>query len=244
MYNLLTIFSQVITDPTAIADTAGVLLDENGNPIASTETISVLDLIVQGGWYIMLPLAILSVMAIYIFIERYFAIKKASVVEKELVHKIKDYIHTGRLDTASQLCASTDTPQARMLGKGILRVGKPMKDINAAIENVAKLEVFKLEKNLSTLATIAGAAPMIGFLGTVIGMIVTFHEMKISDKGVEISELSGGIMQAMVTTVAGLVIGIIAYVAYNVLVAYVDKVVNKLEESAIAFMDLLDEPGK
>lgn len=244
MYNLLTIFSQVVTDPTALADTASVLLDENGNPIPSTETISVLDLIVQGGWYIMLPLGILSVMAIYIFIERYFAIKKASVVEKELVHKIKDYIHTGRLDTASQLCATTDTPQARMLGKGILRVGKPMKDINAAIENVAKLEVFKLEKNLSTLATIAGAAPMIGFLGTVIGMIVTFHEMKISDKGVEISELSGGIMQAMVTTVAGLVIGIIAYVAYNVLVAYVDKVVNKLEESAIAFMDLLDEPGK
>lgn len=225
-------------------DTTGVELGPDGLPLPSTETISVLDLIVQGGWYIMVPLGILSVLAIYIFIERYFAIKKASVVEKDLVSKIKDYIHTGRLDTAAELCSTTDTPQSRMLGKGILRVGKPMKDINAAIENVAKLEVFKLEKNLSTLATVAGAAPMIGFLGTVIGMIVAFHEMKISDKGVEIAELSGGIMQAMVTTVAGLVIGIVAYVAYNILVAYVDKVVNKLEESAIEFMDLLDEPGK
>lgn len=237
---LMTLFQNNIE----IADTAGVELGPDGLPIVGTETISVLDLIVQGGWYIMVPLGILSVMAVYIFIERYFAIKKASVVKEDLVAKIKEYIHTGRLDTAAELCTTTDTPQSRMLGKGILRIGKPIKDINVAIENVAKLEVFKLEKNLSTLATIAGAAPMIGFLGTVIGMIVTFHEMKISDKGVEIAELSGGIMQAMVTTVAGLVIGIVAYVAYNVLVAYVDKVVNKLEQSAIAFMDLLDEPGK
>lgn len=228
--------------PTEV-DTAGVALGPDGEPI-STETISVLDLIIQGGWYIMIPLAILSVMAIYIFIERYFAIKKASVVEKGLVDKIKDYIHSGRVSAAKDLCDNTNTPQSRMLGKGLTKIGKPLKDINAAVENVAKLEVYSLEKNLSTLATIAGAAPMIGFLGTVIGMIVTFHEMKISDKGVEIAELSGGIMQAMVTTVAGLVIGIIAFVAYNSLVAYVDKVVNKLEESAIDFIDLLDEPGK
>ena len=131
-----------------------------------------------------------------------------------------------------------------MIQKGVKRIGKPLGDISAAIENVGKLELFKLEQSLSTLATIAGAAPMIGFLGTVIGMIVVFHEMRISSSGIEIEQLSGGIMQAMVTTVAGLVIGIIAYIAYNILVARVEKVVYKMEATTIEFMDLLQEPAE
>ncbi|WP_317129536.1 MotA/TolQ/ExbB proton channel family protein [Luteibaculum oceani] len=225
-------------------DTAGLMLDADGNPITKEETISIWELIVQGGWYIMIPLGIMSLMSVYIFVERYFAIKKASVEKPDFMAKIKDNIHDGKIDAALHLCEAADTPMARITAKGISRIGKPTKDIAATIENVAKLEVYNLEKNLSSLATIAGAAPMIGFLGTVIGMIVTFHEMKISDKGVEIAELSGGIMQAMVTTVAGLVIGIVAYIAYNSLVAFVNKVVNKLEISAIEFLDLLDEPSK
>lgn len=228
----------------SVQEATGVQLDENGNPIPSEETISIWQLIQDGGWYIMIPLGILSVMAIYIFLERYMAIRKASKMEKDFMNKIKDYIHDGKIDAAKKLCEGSNTPVARMLEKGIARIGKPIKDISASIENTAKLEVYKMEKNLSTLATVAGAAPMIGFLGTVLGMIFTFHAMKISGNGVEISALSGGIMQAMVTTVAGLVIGIIAYIAYNTLVAKVDKVVHMIEVNIIEFLDLLDEPGK
>lgn len=228
----------------SVQDAAGVQLDENGNPIPTEETISIWQLIQDGGWYIMIPLGILSVMAIYIFLERYMAIRKASRMEKDFMNKIKDYIHDGKIDAAKKLCEGSNTPVAKMLEKGIARIGRPIKDISASIENTAKLEVYKMEKNLSTLATVAGAAPMIGFLGTVLGMIFTFHAMKISGNGVEISALSGGIMQAMVTTVAGLVIGIIAYIAYNTLVAKVDKVVHMIEVNIIEFLDLLDEPGK
>jgi biopolymer transport protein ExbB len=208
------------------------------------ETISIWELILEGGWYIMIPLAILSVMAIYIFAERWMAINKASKEDKDFMNRIKDYITDGKISAARSLCATTNTPIARMLEKGVARVGKPMDDVSASIENTGKLEVYKLEKGLSVLATVAGAAPMIGFLGTVIGMIMTFHAMKISGNGVEIGALSGGIMQAMVTTVAGLIIGIIAYIAYNTLVVRVDKVVHRMEARSIEFIDLLEEPGK
>lgn len=217
--------------------------DTTASELITEETISIWDLIIAGGWYIMVPLAILSILAVYIFFERYMAIKKASREDKDFMNRIKDYIHEGKLDAARSLCASTDTPIARMLGKGISRIGRPMDDISASIENVGKLEVYKLEKGLSVLATVSGAAPMIGFLGTVVGMIFTFHAMKISGNGVEISELSGGIMQAMVTTVAGLIIGIIAYIAYNTLVVKVDKVIHRMEARSLEFIDLLEEPG-
>jgi len=213
--------------------------------IPTEETLSVFELIANGGWYIMIPLFILSVLAIYIFIERFLAIQKASKEEDpQFMNQIRDFIHEGKIDAANHLCKQTDSTFARMIQKGVRRIGKPLGDISAAIENVGKLEVYKLEKSLSTLATIAGAAPMIGFLGTVIGMIVVFHEMRISDSGIEIEQLSGGIMQAMVTTVAGLVIGIIAYIAYNVLVAKVEKVIYKMEATTIEFMDLLQEPAE
>jgi biopolymer transport protein ExbB len=212
-------------------------------PAQTTETISIFDLFMGGGLYIMIPLLFLSVLAVYIFVERYLAIQKASKKDNNFMNNIKDFIHEGKVDAARALCKSTDLPTARMIEKGIARIGKPLNDISASIENVGKLEIYKLEKSLATLATVAGAAPMIGFLGTVIGMIVTFHEMKISGNGVEISQLSGGIMQAMVTTVAGLVVGILAYIGYNLLVAKVEKVVYKLEVTTIEFMDLLHEPA-
>jgi len=208
------------------------------------ETISIWELIQNGGWYIMGPLAAMSILAVYIIIERAMAIRRALRQDRDFMNKIRDYIHEGKIDSARNLCAQSTTPISRMLDKGISRIGKPLKDIEVSIENAGKLEVYQLEKGLSILATIAGAAPMIGFLGTVIGMIVTFHTMKISGAGVEISQLSGGIMQAMVTTVAGLVIGIVAYISYNTLTARVNKVVQKMEASTVAFMDVLDSPAK
>ncbi len=208
------------------------------------ETISVWELIQNGGWYIMGPLALMSLLAVYIIIERSMAIRRALKEEKDFMNKIRDYIHEGKIDSARNLCAQSTTPISRMLDKGISRIGKPLKDIEVSIENAGKLEIYQLEKGLTVLATISGAAPMIGFLGTVIGMIVTFHTMKISGAGVEIAQLSGGIMQAMVTTVAGLVIGIVAYIAYNTLLARVNKVVQNMEATTIAFMDVLDSPAK
>lgn len=206
------------------------------------ETLSIMELIIGAGWYIMVPLGILGFIAIYIAIERYLAIKKANKIDRDFMDRIRDYITEGKIDAAKDYCANQNTPMARMLAKGVSKIGRSMKEISVSIENVGKLEIFKLEKGLSTLATIAGAAPMIGFLGTVIGMIVTFHSMKISGQGVEIADLSGGIMQAMVTTVAGLIIGIIAYIAYNYLVTKVDKVVNRMEAVSVDFLDILDEP--
>lgn len=208
------------------------------------ETISIWELIVNGGWFIMGPLGIMSIIAIYIIIERSMAIRRALREEKDFMSKIRDYIHEGKIDSARNLCAQSTSPVSRMLDKGISRIGRPLKDIEVSIENAGKLEVYQLEKGLSVLATISGAAPMLGFLGTVIGMVVTFHAMKISGAGVEIAQLSGGIMQAMVTTVAGLVVGIVAYVAYNTLVARVNKVVQNMEATSIAFMDVLDSPAK
>jgi len=212
--------------------------------IQTEETLSIMELIIGAGWYIMVPLGILGFIAIYITIERYLAIKKANKIDRDFMDRIRDYITEGKMDAAKDYCANQKTPMARMLEKGISKIGRSMKEISVSIENVGKLEIFKLEKGLSTLATISGAAPMIGFLGTVIGMIVTFHAMKISGQGIEIADLSGGIMQAMVTTVAGLIIGIIAYIAYNYLVSKVDKVINKMEAVSVDFLDLLDEPVK
>lgn len=230
--------------PIFLQNNIAVAADSLGAAESAIETISIWQLIVDGGWYIMAPLGILSIIAIYIFAERWMAISKASKEDKDFMNRIKDYVSDGKLEAARSFCASSDTPIARMLDKGVSRIGKPMDDISASIENVGKLEVYKLEKGLAVLATVSGAAPMIGFLGTVIGMISTFHAMKISGNGVEISALSGGIMQAMVTTVAGLVIGIIAYIAYNTLVVRVDKVVHRMEARSIEFIDLLEEPGK
>jgi biopolymer transport protein ExbB len=180
-------------------------------------------------------------MTIYIFVERLLSINKSLKDEKGFMVEVKSLLMNGKVDDARRLCAATNNPAARMVEKGISRIGKPMRDIVSSIENVGKLEIYQLEKRLSFLATTAGVAPMIGFLGTTLGMVKTFNAMKFN--GVEIANLSGGIMEAMVTTIAGLVVGIIAYGAYNYLVARVDKVIHSMEGASIEFLDLLNEPG-
>lgn len=214
---------------------------DNGTGVTEmTKDIPVWDLVLQGGWA-MIPLAILSVMTIYIFVERLLSINKSLKDEKGFMVEVKSLLMNGKVDDARRLCAATNNPAARMVEKGISRIGKPMRDIVSSIENVGKLEIYQLEKRLSFLATTAGVAPMIGFLGTTLGMVKTFNAMKFN--GVEIANLSGGIMEAMVTTIAGLVVGIIAYGAYNYLVARVDKVIHSMEGASIEFLDLLNEPG-
>lgn len=215
-------------------------LDNSQGVTEMTKEIPVWDLVMEGGWA-MIPLAILSVMTIYIFVERLLSINKSLKDEKGFMVEVKSLLMNGKVDDARRLCAATNNPAARMVEKGISRIGKPMRDIVSSIENVGKLEIYQLEKRLSFLATTAGVAPMIGFLGTTLGMVKTFNAMKFN--GVEISNLSGGIMEAMVTTIAGLVVGIIAYGAYNYLVARVDKVIHSMEGASIEFLDLLNEPG-
>lgn len=212
-----------------------------------TETVeqSFLDIILQGGPLgvaIVAILLILSIIALYIFIERYLTIKRAGKVDENFMRNIRTNVQAGNISAAKSLCQSTDSPMARMVEKGLQRIGKPLRDIDAAIENVGNLEVFKLEKNLSTLASIAGAAPMIGFFGTVTGMILAFYTMA-TQENVTPDVLAGGIYQALITTAAGLFIGILAFVGYNILVANVEKVIFKMERTTTEFMDLLQEPA-
>lgn len=206
------------------------------------ETLSFFSLALKGG-IVMIPLLILSIIAIYIFIERYFAIGKASKEEYNFMNNIRDFIHDGRIDSAKSLCRNNNTPLSRMISKGITRIGRPLNDINAAIENVGKLEVSKLEKNIAFLSTVAGAAPMLGFLGTVMGMVRAFYNMAMAGNNVDISLLAGGIYEAMITTITGLIVGIIGYICYNILVSRIEKVVFMLEARATEFMDLLHEPA-
>lgn len=205
------------------------------------QPISVLELTLQGG-PIMIPLAVLFVLAVYLFVERYLTINKANSDPQLFMGKVKELVMRGDVNAARMLCAQNDSPIARMIEKGIARIGSPLKTIEASIENVGKLEIFKLEKNLSSLATIAGAAPMIGFLGTVIGMVQAFIAIAQEEGSVSPKLLSSGIYTAMITTVAGLIVGILAYLAYNFLVARVQKVVHKMEYTSIDFIDLLQEP--
>ncbi len=195
-----------------------------------------------GGHIITAILFVLLAVALYIYFERFFAIKSASKVDKNFMNQIKEYISDGKLESAKALCKSTNTPTARLIEKGISRIGKPLDDINIAIETAGKLEVYQLEKNVSVLATIAGAAPMIGFLGTVIGMIIAIHEIANAGGQIDIKMLSDGLYTAMTTTVAGLIVGIIAYITYNHLVVRTNKVVYQMEAKSVEFLDLLNEP--
>ena len=202
--------------------------------------LSILELMQQGGW-IMLVLAALSIIAVYIFIERYIAICAAEKDDPLFMDRIRDYMKNGDVKSAVNFCRVTNTPGSRIIERGISRMNRPAPEIQTAIENTGNLEVAALEKRLHVLATISGGAPMIGFLGTVIGMVQAFWQMSNAGGNLDISMLSGGIYQAMVTTVGGLVVGIVALFAYNYLVAKVDGVVNELERKSLAFMDLLNE---
>jgi len=210
---------------------------------ASEMKLTLLDLAIKGGW-VMIPIVLLSFIADYIFIERYYVIRKATKEDTNFMNRIKDYIHDGKIDAAVALCRSTDSPSARMVEKGISRLGRPLQDISTAIENVGKLEISKLEKAFPTLATITGAEPMLGFLGTVIGMVRSFYAMSQAGNNIEVSLLSDGIYTALITTVAGLIVGILGYFAYNNLIVKVERVVFNLEATLTEFMDILNEPLK
>ena len=192
----------------------------------------------------MIPLILMLLWVIYVFIERWLTLSRATKVDPNFMNHIKDFIHEGRFDSAMALCKGNESPLSHMIEKGISRIGKPLSDISTAIENTGQLEVQRLEKRLSSIATISGIAPMIGFLGTVTGMITAFSEMASNPNNVNIADLSGGIYTAMITTVGGLIVGIIAYVLYNFLVDKVSELIHQLEGHTTEFMDLLNEPGK
>lgn len=215
-------------------------------PVVEEKTLSVLELVMNGGLGAQIIIGVLFVLlfvAVYIYFERLFAIKAASKMDSNFMNQIRDNVASGNVQAAKVLCAQQNTPVSRLTEKGISRIGSPLDDINTAIENAGRLEVYKLEKNVSILATIAGAAPMIGFLGTVIGMVLAFHQLATSSGQAEMGALAEGIYTAMTTTVAGLIVGIIAYMGYNHIVVRTDKVVHQMEATAVDFLDLLNEPA-
>ncbi len=212
-----------------------------GDAVATAASMNFGQLFLQGGW-LMWPLLLLGGVVVYIFVERFVAIRKASQWDARFIKRIRDYIHDGKMAAAIDLCRSTDTPIARMVGKGIERIGRPMADVQSSIENIANLEVAKLERGLPALASIAGGAPMIGFLGTVLGLVATFIDMSAAGGAVDMSMLADGMYVVMITTVAGLVVGIPAFFGYNYLVSRIERLVFQLEANSIAFMDILNQP--
>ena len=226
-----------------VASMAADTLNAMAQVVEEPVRLNFFEMCLKGGW-IMIPLALMLILAIYIFIERMIVTQQASKEDVSFMDRIKDYIYDGKLDAALKLCRDTKSPSARMIEKGISRLGRPMSDVLVAIENVGNIEVAKLEKGLSLLATISGGAPMLGFLGTVMGMVKAFFEMEqAGGNTINLSQLSGGIYTAMVTTVAGLIVGVCAYFAYNYLVGRVNEVMRRLEMRSMEFLDLLNEPA-
>jgi biopolymer transport protein ExbB len=224
-----------------IQDGAELLTDGE----STEKTLSIIELIGSGGTagiIIITILSVLMVVAIYIYFERLFAVKAVSKIDSNFMNQIKDHVTNGKIDSAQMLCAQVNSPVSRLINKGITRIGKPLEDINTAIENAGRLEVYNLEKNVSVLATISGVAPMIGFLGTVIGMILSIFEIANSGGQIDIKLLADGLYTAMTTTVGGLIVGIVAYMAYNHLVVKTDKVVYQMEANSLEFLDHLNEP--
>ena len=230
---------------TAILKTAqeGTELITDGE--STEKTLSIIELIKSGGTagqIIILLLFVLLLVACYIYFERLFAIKSASKIDTNFMNQIKDHVSNGKIDSAQVLCAQVNSPVSRLIAKGITRIGKPLEDINTAIENAGRLEVYGLEKNVSVLATISGAAPMIGFLGTVVGMILAIFELANAGGTIQMDVLASGLYTAMTTTVAGLIVGIVSYICYNHLVARTNKVIHQMEANSVEFLDLLNEP--
>ena len=228
------------------ADTTGLAAQQMLDDAPVEKTLPIWDLLTGGGLggqIIMFALAILLFLALYIYFERIMAINAASKIDNNFMNRIRENILAGKLDSAKMHCAQSTSPVARLIEKGISRIGKPLEDINTAIETAGKLEIYKLEKNVSMLATISGAGPMLGFLGTVIGMILAFHKMASAGGQIEVGALAEGIYVAMTTTVAGLVVGIIAFMGYNHLVQKTNKVIYQMEANATDFLDLLNEPS-
>jgi biopolymer transport protein ExbB len=241
--NVLFLLQQTGVQSTGIAAKTPPVLTETITDALPTEAqMNILDLAAKGGW-IMLVLLALSFIAIFIFIQRFLILRRANKRDESFMNRIKDYIHDGKIDSAINLCRKTRNPSARMIEKGISRLGRPMNDVQVAIENVGNIEVAKLEKGFPIIATIAAGAPMIGFLGTVTGMVRAFFNMANAGTNVDVTSLSSGIYEALITTVGGLIVGIIALFGYNYLVSQVDNVVNNMESRTMEFMDLLNEPA-
>lgn len=211
-------------------------------PPPTEASLSLLELIMKGG-LIMIPIGLLSILTIYFFFERFMVISKASKMDRNFMNNIKDYIHNGNMDAAKALCRNTTAPAARMIEKGVSRIGKPMKDIEEAMESVGKLEINRLEKNLSVLSLIGRIAPILGFVGTIIGVIKIFYDISLQDN-ISIGIISTGLYQKMITSASGLVIGLVAFIGYYILNAMLDKTINKMETASVEFIDLLHGPTK
>jgi biopolymer transport protein ExbB len=237
IYGIILQVTQAATQ--AVTDTAQAV--QTATPPVE-QSISLWDLAVKGG-PILIPIGILSVMAVYIFFERYFTIQRYSKWDVNFMNMIRDHVHNGNIDAAKSLCRHTKGPVARMIEKGLMRLGKPIQEIERAIENVGKLELYTMEKNLGIMSTIAGLAPMFGFLGTIFGVIKIFYEINLQNS-LEIGTISGGLYVKMIASAAGLLVGIIAYAGYQFLIHKIDRVVNRMEMNAVEFMDLLEEPVK
>ncbi len=238
---LNSIMATLLLQTTLATDSIGGAMQQAAETVA-TQEISVWELTLKGG-IIMIPLAILSIISIYILIERFLAINTAAKEDKTFMKRIKDYIHEGEIESALNLCKKTDTPYSRLIMKGISRIGRPMNDVLVAIENTGNMEITALGKGFNWLATTAAGAPMLGFLGTVTGMVRAFFALASAGNNANIAVLASGIYEALVTTVAGLIVGIIALFAYNFLVSRLNKVMNQLEAKTMEFMDLLNEPA-
>lgn len=228
----------LLLQDTILPDTVATAASQT---VQAAADLRFIDVLFKGGW-VMLPLAFLLFLGLVIFIERYITIRKASRDESNLMSQVRQNILGGKLDSAIAICRNSNTPLGRMLQKGLLRIGRPIKDIEGAIENIGKLEVSKLEKNISILGIVAGIAPMLGFVGTIAGVIRIFYNISQTDN-ISMGLIADGLYQKMITSAAGLIIGIIAYVGYHILNMMVDKVILKLETDAIEFIDLLEEPG-
>jgi biopolymer transport protein ExbB len=236
---LSTILLQVTQSATPVIDTLNKV-SNIGQTTQAPSSISLFDFIVKGG-PIMIPIGILSVLTVYIFFERFFTIKKAAKIDNNFMASITDYMRRGQLEEAKSLCRNTNSAISRMILKGISRIGKPIKEIEGAVENVGKLEVHKLEKNMGILGIIAGIAPMLGFVGTIIGVIKIFYNISLADN-ISIGLIAGGLYEKMVTSASGLIIGIVAYIGYHYLAIMADKVIFQMESKAVDFIDLLQEP--
>ncbi len=236
------ILLQIDSPTTIVSDTASTVAAAAEQTIQAVDELRFLDLLIKGGW-VMIPLLLLAFVALVIFIERYITIRKASKDEVNLMEQVKQSVLNGKLDSAVAICRNNNTPLGRMLQKGLIRIGRPIKDIEGAIENVGKLEVSKLEKNINILGIVAGIAPMLGFVGTISGVIRIFYNISLSDN-ISMGIIAGGLYEKMITSATGLMIGILAYIGYHVLNIMVDRVILRMETDAIEFIDLLEEPGR
>lgn len=248
MFNsiLLQIVSSTVAATNQVMDTAqnaAAQLAQMPLPVQpKQDTLSLLDLIMKGG-IIMIPMGILSILTLYFFFERFMTISKASKLDANFMNNIKDYVHNGNMDAAKALCKSTSAPAARMIEKGVSRIGKPIKEIEEAMEGVGKLEINRLEKHLSVLSLIGRIAPIFGFIGTILGVIKIFYDISLTDN-ISIGVISGGLYQKMITSASGLAIGLIAFIGYYILNAMLDRTINKMETASVEFIDLLHGPMK